>query len=104
MNEKEQILKDAILQRKTVSLYYDAAEIRICAPFTLGISTAGNSVVRLWQLFGFSKTAEKLPCWRLFRVDKIENLVLMDQTFFEIPPGYNPNDRSMTEVKAFVPV
>ena len=71
---------DAIKQKQKVVVYYDGDEpggkgLREIEPVCLGVSKAGNKVVRAWDEEGASHTAYKgeqpLPGWRLFRLDKI---------------------------------
>jgi predicted DNA-binding transcriptional regulator YafY len=69
----------------------------------LGVSKAGNKVVRAWDNEGSSHTAYKgeqpLPGWRLFRLDKILSLKPTGENFTEMKPGYNINgDKSMVSV------
>ncbi len=95
LNEKNLCL--AISARRMVSLFYDGG-IRLCAPFLIGVTTAGNVGVRLWQLSGFSRSGEKLPWWRLFTADKIRNLVILQESFLDIPPLYNPKDKGFVDI------
>lgn len=102
MTLNEILLCEAIRARCTVSLWYDGGQ-RECAPFAIGISTAGNINVRLWQISGFTTSKERLPGWRMFIVAKICNLTLLHQTFLEIPSGYNPKDKQLQVIWLSVP-
>jgi hypothetical protein len=71
---------DAIKQKQRVIIYYDGDEpggrgLREIEPVCLGVSKAGNKVLRAWDNEGASHTGYKgeqpLPGWRLFRLDKI---------------------------------
>ena len=98
----------AIRERKRVIIYYEGDEpggrgIREIEPVCLGVSKAGNKVVRAWDLEGASHTAYKgeqpLPGWRLFRLDKINSIKSTGETFDEMRPNFNPNgDKSMTSI------
>jgi hypothetical protein len=124
MNFAEQILKeilneevnipyvsDAIKKKYEVELNYRADEDekgtgkRIIQPVALGHSRSGNLVLRAFQPYGDTKT--KIPKWKLFRLDKIEEWKPMKKRRFRRPPGkqfnaegeYNPNgDGAMTDV------
>lgn len=124
MNFAEQILKeilneevnipyvsDAIKKKYEVELNYRADEDekgtgkRIIQPVALGHSRSGNLVLRAFQPYGDTKT--KIPKWKLFRLDKIEEWKPMKKRRFSRPPGkqfnaegeYNPNgDGAMTDV------
>ena len=99
---------DAIKQKQRVIIYYDGDEpggrgLREIEPVCLGVSKAGNKVVRAWDSEGASHTGYKgeqpLPGWRLFRLDKILSLKPTGENFTEMKPGYNINgDKSMVSV------
>ena len=99
---------NAIKNRHRVIIYYDGDEpggrgIREIEPVCLGISKAGNKVLRAWDNEGSSHTAylgdQPLPGWRLFRLDKILSNKPTGEVYNEIRPGYNLNgDKSMVSV------
>jgi predicted DNA-binding transcriptional regulator YafY len=99
---------NAIKNKHRVVIYYDGDEpggrgIREIEPVCLGISKAGNKVLRAWDNEGSSHTAYKgeqpLPGWRLFRLDKILSNKPTGEVYYEIRPGYNLNgDKSMVNV------
>ena len=99
---------NAIKNKQRVIIYYDGDEpggrgIREIEPVCLGISKAGNKVLRAWDNEGSSHTAyigdQPLPSWRLFRLDKILSNKPTGEVYNEIRPGYNLNgDKSMTSV------
>jgi predicted DNA-binding transcriptional regulator YafY len=75
---------NAIKTKNKIIIYYDGDEpggrgLRNIEPVCFGYSKAGNPVLRAWDEEGASHTAYKgeqpLPGWRLFRVDKIFNLL-----------------------------
>ena len=99
---------NAIKNRHRVIIYYDGDEpggrgIREIEPVCLGVSKAGNKVLRAWDNEGSSHTAYKgeqpLPGWRLFRLDKILSNKPTGEVYNEIRPGYNLNgDKSMVSI------
>ena len=99
---------DAIKQRQKVIVYYDGDEpggrgIREIEPVCLGVSKAGNKVLRAWDDEGASHTAYKgeqpLPGWRLFRLDKILSIKPTGEVYNTPRPNYNFNgDKSMVSV------
>jgi hypothetical protein len=99
---------DAIKGRKVVVIYYDGDEpggrgIRQIEPVCLGVSKAGNKVLRAWDSEGASHTGYKgeqpLPGWRLFRLDKILSNKPTGEVYNQPRPGYNFNgDKSMVSV------
>ena len=101
-------IMDAIKGRKVVIIYYDGDEpggrgIRQIEPVCLGVSKAGNKVLRAWDSEGASHTAYKgekpLPGWRLFRLDKILSNKPTGEVYNDPKPGYNfKGDKSMVSV------
>lgn len=119
-------LIDAIRNRKIVYIYYSGIEgksnegegvikpgYRTIEPYLLGITKAGNFVVRAWQQSGASDSNrglnrtprpdhDILPGWRLFYVDGITSFLLTGKRFStaknKIRPNYNPNDKQMKEI------
>lgn len=78
---------------------------RLIEPVCVGISKAGNRVVRAWEREGASHTAtigsQPLPGWRLFRLDKTFTFLPTNEVFNEVRPGFNPNgDKSMVSIEA----
>ena len=99
---------NAIKNKQKVIIYYDGDDpggrgLREIEPVCLGISKAGNKVLRAWDEEGSSHTAYKgeqpLPGWRLFRLDKLLSLKPSGENFIEMKPNFNPNgDKSMTSI------
>ena len=99
---------DAIKNRKVLIIYYDGDEpggrgLRQIEPVCLGVSKAGNKILRAWDSEGASHTAYKgeqpLPGWRIFRLDKILSSKPTGEIYNTPRPNYNFNgDKSMTSV------
>ena len=99
---------DAIKNRQVVIIYYDGDDpggrgLREIEPECLGVSKAGNKVLRAWDSEGASHTGYKgeqpLPGWRLFRLDKILSNKPTGEVYNQPKPGYNFNgDKSMVSV------
>jgi len=99
---------NAIKGRQIVIIYYDGDEpggrgIRQIEPVCLGVSKAGNKILRAWDDEGASHTAYKgeqpLPGWRIFRLDKILSIKPTGEVYNTPKPNYNFNgDKSMVSV------
>ena len=99
---------NAIKNRQVIIIYYDGDEpggrgIRQIEPVCLGVSKAGNKVLRAWDSEGASHTGYKgeqpLPGGRLFRLDKILSNKPTGEVYNQPKPGYNFNgDKSMVSV------
>jgi predicted DNA-binding transcriptional regulator YafY len=74
-------------------------------PYVLGLSKAGNPILRAYQYRGVTDTEQ--PGWKTFRLDKIRDWSELNDMPFRTPisdrvrniPKYNPNgDRSMITI------
>ena len=100
---------DAIKNKRVMGTSYDGDEPggkgqRLIEPVCVGVSKAGNRVVRAWEREGASHTAtigtQPLPGWRLFRLDKTFTFLPTSEVYSEMRPGFNPNgDKSMVSVE-----
>ena len=96
---------DAIRNKKVVAIYYAGdktinkgyREVEIVA---IGPHIkSDNTVVRAWQRRGASDTPDNQPGWRLFRLDKINNISPTSDTFETPRPYFNPSgDKHMSQV------
>lgn len=92
----DQIICVAINDQRLLRFYYDPGW-RTVEPHAHGMSTAGNEVLRAYQTGGASASGEPVN-WKLFRVDRISNLELLEETFSEPRPGYKRGDPQMTQI------
>lgn len=106
-------IQKLIKDKKRVNIYYDGDENnskgkRYVELYALGISKAGNLVVRAYQLFGDTDTEN--ASWKLFRLDSI---IKVEPTKFNITkpisdydstiPKFNPSgDKTMIRVHSIV--
>jgi hypothetical protein len=90
------VICDAINNRDVLSFYYDGG-IRIVEPFCYGISTAGNPVLRGYQIDGYSSSGNPIG-WKLFKVSEMSDISLTGNKFTDIRPHYNPTDKSMYRI------
>jgi hypothetical protein len=90
----------AIRSKQVIRFYYDGG-IRIVEPHCHGTSLAGNEVLRGYQTGGYSQSGNP-RAWKLFEVEKISSLQLAGETFATNRPGYNPNDKGMTQIHCHV--
>lgn len=97
MNKK---ICQAISGRSVIEFSY-GGRIRVVEPHAHGISTAGNEVLRGYQVSGYS-SSRRPPFWSLFDVSKVTDLTLSGNTFLGNRPGYNANDSAMTRVHCHV--
>jgi len=124
-------ISDSINNHEYIYIYYEgdpetggiARGARTVRPYVLGVSTAGNKVVRCWQDKGKSFSlspqsprrrkdheyhidldGKEKAGWRLFRLDRISSLYPTGKRFVDengkviIPPLYNENDKQMVSI------
>lgn len=82
----EQILIEAIDNRRLVNFNYENQPIRRAAPHAIYISTAENTNLDAYQYDGYSQSGN-LPDWRNFLLEKIQNLEILNENF-ETAQGY----------------
>jgi len=92
----ESMITEAIENRKQIEFDYKD-EVRIVEPYTLGVSSTGKDVLSAFQVEGGSTSSNDLG-WRLFSIEKIDNLRVSDISFLSIRDGYNPNDSRMQKI------
>ncbi len=90
----------AVSNRAVIEFSYGGGK-RVVEPHAHGISTAGNEVLRGYQVSGHSSTRTP-PFWSMFDVSKITELTVTPSTFPTNRPDYNPDDEGMTQVHCHV--
>lgn len=111
---------DAIENGDIIYIYYAGDKtvnrgFRTIEPFTLGIhKSTSNMVLRAYQQAGASDTkktatrdADKIPNWRLFRLDGITSAMKTFKTFDRSQERldrlkYNPDDKEMSKIIATI--
>lgn len=90
----------AIRERRLIEFVYDGGT-RVVEPHCYGISTAGNEVLRGYQVAGYSESGQP-EGWKLFLVSRMSAVRLLDEVFPTNRPFYNPNDSAMTHIYCHV--
>lgn len=67
-------------------------------PAAIGVSRAGNDVLRCYQIAGAHVTPNHE--WDLCGISKISNLQISGQHFSGEPPGYKRGDKGMITIYA----
>lgn len=84
----------AIRQRRVLRIAYGAGS-RLIEPHVCGAGRAGQTLLRAFQTEGASASGAP-RAWKLFRVDRIAALELLDRTFPGPRPRFRRRDRAMT--------
>ncbi len=88
------LIKQAISEKKLLSVYYGPG-YRTVEPCAYGAGTDGQHLLRAFQTSGASASGEHVN-WKLFRVDRLRQISILDRSFLGGRPDYRRNDRAMT--------
>jgi hypothetical protein len=87
------VLARAIEKREVLSVLYGGGR-RLIEPFTLGYGSKGQTLLRAYQVSGFSRSG--VPSgWKLFSVSELTSFSPTGSKYVGPRPGYNPNDSVM---------
>lgn len=90
------IICEAIEKKRLLQFSYDELT-RIVEPHLFGRKTSGNDALSAYLVGGYTES-DSAPYWRSFLVEKMEFVILLDETFDRPREGYNPQDDSMVEI------
>jgi predicted DNA-binding transcriptional regulator YafY len=90
----------AIASKSTVSFTYSGTQ-RIVEPHSHGFAASGKELLRAYQTQGIGKSSAN-EGWRLFAIDNILDLQLLDQSFAEPRRGFVPLDPAMKDLHCHV--
>jgi len=91
---------EAISKRAKMKVWYNGGT-RIIEPHCHGVSTAGNEVLAAFQTSGHSNSGKPFE-WKFFDVSKMQQVEILNETFKDNRPLYNPNDKRMTSIHCHV--
>jgi hypothetical protein len=91
-----QSICEAIRKRALLEFLYRGRR-RVVAPYCCGVSGRGAEVLRAVQVRGESASGS-LGFGKLWTVDEIRELRVLDESFVPDDPNYNPRDRAMTRI------
>lgn len=92
-----QTIINAICTKQLLSFTYGGLP-RLVEPHAVGLSTAGNQVMRCFQVGGSHKKAGH--DWELVKLEKIVGLVATGKYFAGPRPGYKRGDSAMSTIHA----
>jgi predicted DNA-binding transcriptional regulator YafY len=93
MASVQEMLCDAISSLKVLEVEYFPG-MRLVEPHCLGSSKDGNLLLRAFQTSGASESGEH-ENWKLFRLDRFQNVKITDARFDGPRPEYKKNDKAM---------
>lgn len=80
-------------------IYKGKGNPRVVEPHTYGMGSDGDDLLRAYQVGGYSSSG-RLPKWRLFEVNKIDNLSSTGEKFNGARPNYRRDDQVMVRIYA----
>jgi hypothetical protein len=102
------MIKSAMNGNNIIEFIYDQKK-RIVEPFLVGELynkyqnhlEEGTYALRAWFIEGYS--SEKLDLkegdrWTIYELDKMSDLIILNQRFLKMRPFYNPNDTSFKRI------
>lgn len=91
-------IKNAVETKAILEFTYDGHH-RVIEPHAHGVSTAGNEVLRCYQIAGGSVHGT-VPGWHLMKISKMINIVTTN-SHFDVPrPEYKRGDKGMSTIYA----
>jgi hypothetical protein len=75
----KKVICSAIQSKQMIQFNYED-RTRVAEPYCYGQSTAGNEVLRAFQIKGQSRSGHSVG-WKLFRASKMENIIITDEYF-----------------------
>lgn len=87
---------NAVVNKNILEFTYDG-HFRQVEPHTYGVSKKNNDILSAYQVSGGSKDG-KVPDWKLFKLDKIIGLRILENKFTSPRPGYSQNDSRMIKI------
>lgn len=86
----------ALSSGKCLEIHYNGFS-RVVEVHAVGYSTAGNPVMRVWQLRGGSTSNEPVG-WKLMRLDEAVSVGSLPEASQAPRPGYKPGDKGMSRI------
>jgi hypothetical protein len=90
------VICEAIRKRSLLEFLYDN-RLRVVAPYSCGVSTRGADVLRAIQVRGDSVSGG-LGFGKLWFLEKMVGLRVLDEAFTPNDPNYNPADSAMIKI------
>lgn len=93
---------DALQRRSHLRFYYKGHTTpTVVEPYTYGENSAGNLALSAWLISG--ETHDPIPpLWRVYLDEEMRSVEVLESTFPQNRPGYNPNDSRFRFVRCRV--
>ncbi|RXJ90544.1 hypothetical protein CRV01_05150 [Arcobacter sp. CECT 8983] len=91
----------AAIDNKNVVEFTYKNDLRVVEPFVIGVTSTGKIALRAYQVGGNSSDSNTIG-WKLFTLDKMNNLRVTIDNFTGVREHYNPNDSALNPIYARV--
>ena len=92
------LICDAIIRRRLLRFRYkDHASSTTVEPYTFGLNKAEHFVLSAWLVAGATHE-DQPPYWRLYRLDEMHQVEVLQESFATNRPGYKPNDSRFARI------
>jgi hypothetical protein len=96
MGSSVKVICEAIRGRALLEFLY-GNRLRVVAPYCCGVSARGADVLRAIQVRGESASGG-LGFGKLWSLERMSGLRVLDEVFTPNDPDYNPADRAMIKI------
>lgn len=95
VEEKTRVLQNAIKYKIQIQFKYKkngkVYGVRIGNPHALFFHPKTDNLnCDIYQVGGVSDTSQNIPDWRMFTIDFVDEVELVENVHFEVAKGYNP--------------
>lgn len=97
MEMRATLICEAIRERRVLEFEYDGKR-RAVEPYAYGVSTRGAEVMRALQVGGQSESGG-YRFGKLWTVEKMQSVRVLEKHFEPDDPKYNPDDKAMKEIR-----
>jgi hypothetical protein len=87
----------AIHKRRLLQFYCEPGD-RVVEPYAYGVGPGGRELLRAYQRAGQSHSRDE--GWKVFHVDELQDVFILDDGFEAPRLGYMRNDPAMTKIYA----
>ena len=97
-------LRNAIRARKIVSFTYREGKMQLrptVCPTKIGVLTSGHDAIEGYWIGGDS-VSQRLPPWRLYLINNISDLKIMDKSFTSVGKEYKPSDKRFVRIDEYI--
>ena len=94
----DDLIYKAIKEMRRLKINYKGEDWRVIEPHCFGYDRKGSKKLRAYQISGYSESGNS-EGWKLFNIDDINDVEILNEQFNEPRLGYNQNgDRHIPNI------